>query len=102
MLYSSGTTGRPKGVRPTLPDRQGTEPGEALAGLASMFFGVNQDSAYLSPGPIYHAAPLRWGGSCQVLGGTGVMTKRLHPEQAPAALGGHRRTHAPVVAPLFV
>ena len=35
MLYSSGTTGRPKGVRPPLPDRQVTEPGDTLAGLAS-------------------------------------------------------------------
>src|ERR1700760_1731079 len=43
MLYSSGTTGRPKGVRPPLPERQITEPGEALAGLASMFFGANED-----------------------------------------------------------
>src|SRR6201989_3467893 len=77
MLYSSGTTGRPKGVRPSLPGRQVTEPGDALAGLASMFFGVNQDSVYLSPGPIYHAAPLRWCGSIQVLGGTLGMTHRF-------------------------
>ena len=87
MLYSSGTTGRPKGVRPSLPDRQVTEPGEALAGLASMFFGANQDSVYLSPGPIYHAAPLRWCGSMQVLGG-----HRGHDEavRRRADPGGHR------------
>ena len=102
MLYSSGTTGRPKGVRPSLPDRQVTEPGEALAGLASMFFGVNQDSVYLSPGPIYHAAPLRWSGSIQVLGGTVVMTKRFDAEQVLAAIDDHHVTHAQFVPTMFV
>src|SRR5260370_1233450 len=102
MLYSSGTTGRPTGVRPALPDRQVTEPGEALAGLASMFFGVNQDSVYLSPGPIYHAAPLRWCGSIQVLGGTVVMTKRFDAEQVLAAIGDHHVTHAQFVPTMFV
>jgi fatty-acyl-CoA synthase len=102
MLYSSGTTGRPKGVRPSLPDRQVTEPGDALAGLASMFFGVNQDSVYLSPGPIYHAAPLRWCGSIQVLGGTVVMTKRFDAEQVLAAIEDHHVTHAQFVPTMFV
>ncbi|MGH3177483.1 MAG: AMP-binding protein, partial [Streptosporangiaceae bacterium] len=102
MLYSSGTTGRPKGVRPSLPDRQVTEPGEALAGLASMFFGVNQDSVYLSPGPIYHAAPLRWSGSIQVLGGTVVMTKRFDAEQTLQAIQDHHVTHAQFVPTMFV
>src|SRR5260370_40332267 len=101
MLYSSGTTGRPKGVRPTLPDRQVTEPGEALAGLASMFFGVNQDSVYLSPGPIYHAAPLRWCGSIQVLGVTVVMTKPFAAEQDLAAIGDPHVTHTRTVPTLF-
>jgi long-chain acyl-CoA synthetase len=102
MLYSSGTTGRPKGVRPSLPDRQVTEPGEALAGLASMFFGVDRDSVYLSPGPIYHAAPLRWSGSIQVLGGTVVMTKRFDAEQVLAAIQDHHVTHAQFVPTMFV
>ena len=79
-----------------------TEPGEALAGLASMFFGVNQDSVYLSPGPIYHAAPLRWCGSIQVLGGTVVMTKRFDAEQVLAAIQDHHVTHAQFVPTMFV
>jgi long-chain acyl-CoA synthetase len=102
MLYSSGTTGRPKGVRPPLPDRQVTEPGEALAGLASMFFGANEDSVYLSPGPIYHAAPLRWSGSLQVLGATVVMTKRFDAEQTLQAIAEHGVTHAQFVPTMFV
>src|SRR5208282_5722092 len=102
MLYSSGTTGRPKGVRPTLPDRQVSEPGEALVTLAGQFFGVNQDSVYLSPGPIYHAAPLRWCGAIQALGGTVVMMKRFDAEQALHALQDRRVTHAQFVPTMFV
>src|SRR6266699_3457560 len=67
MLYSSGTTGRPKGVRPSLPGIQISEPGQTFAALAGQFFGVNQDSVYLSPGPIYHAAPLGWCDAVQAL-----------------------------------
>src|SRR5215469_437042 len=102
MLYSSGTTGRPKGVRPTLPERQVSEPGETLAALAEMFFGVTQDSVYLSPGPIYHAAPLRWCGTIQAIGGTVVMMKRFDAEQALAAIQDHHVTQAQFVPTMFV
>ena len=102
MLYSSGTTGRPKGVRPMLPERQVSEPGETLAALAELFFGVTRDSVYLSPGPIYHAAPLRWCGAIQALGGTVVMMKRFDAEQALAAIVGRHVTHAQFVPTMFV
>ena len=102
MLYSSGTTGRPKGVRPTLPERQVSEPGDTLAALAEMFFGVTRDSVYLSPGPIYHAAPLRWSGAIQVLGGTVVMMNRFDAARALQAIQDHRVTHAQFVPTMFV
>jgi long-chain acyl-CoA synthetase len=102
MLYSSGTTGRPKGVRPPLPDYQVSESGEALVTLADQFFGVNQNSVYLSPGPIYHAAPLRWCGAIQALGGTVVMMKRFDAELALQAIQDRRVSHAQFVPTMFV
>jgi len=102
MLYSSGTTGRPKGVRPPLPGIQVSEPGEGLVTLASQFFGVNAETVYLSPGPIYHAAPLRWSGAVQALGGTVVMMKKFDAEQALRAIGDRRVTHAQFVPTMFV
>jgi long-chain acyl-CoA synthetase len=102
MLYSSGTTGRPKGVRPPLPDVQVGEPAENLVELARLAFGFDENTVYLSPGPIYHAAPLRFCGAVQALGGTVVMMKRFDAEQALRAIGDHRATHAQFVPTMFV
>jgi len=102
MLYSSGTTGRPKGVRPPLPPVQVSELGEAVVGLAQQAFGMGRDTVYLSPGPIYHAAPLRFCGAVQALGGTVVMMPRFDAEQALAAIEHYHVTHAQFVPTMFV
>jgi long-chain acyl-CoA synthetase len=102
MLYSSGTTGRPKGVRPPLPDAQVDGPAEGLVELTRLAFGVNNDTVYLSPGPIYHAAPLRFCGAVQALGGTVVMMERFDAEQALRAIQDHHATHAQFVPTMFV
>ncbi|WP_445184806.1 acyl-CoA synthetase [Pseudonocardia sp. Cha107L01] len=102
MLYSSGTTGRPKGVRPLLPDRQVHEPGEMVTGLASSVFGLDADTVYLSPAPIYHAAPLRWCGAIQGIGGTVVMTERFTPEGTLAAIAENGVTAGQFVPTMFV
>ena len=102
MLYSSGTTGRPKGVRPPLPERQVHEPGEMVTQLAASVFGLGPDTVYLSPAPIYHAAPLRWCGAIQGLGGTVVMTERFDAERTLAAIADHQVTAAQFVPTMFV
>jgi acyl-CoA synthetase (AMP-forming)/AMP-acid ligase II len=86
MLYSSGTTGQPKGVRfplPEDPDIAGVNP---LSGLAAMAFKFSEHSIYLSPAPLYHAAPLRWCIAVHRLGGTVVVMEKFDPELALAAI----------------
>jgi fatty-acyl-CoA synthase len=102
MLYSSGTTGRPKGIRPTLPDRQVDEPGDSYVAIFGPRYGFGPDTVYLSPAPIYHAAPLRFVGTVQALGGTVVMMESFSPEAALAAIEEHRVTHSQWVPTMFV
>ena len=94
MLYSSGTTGRPKGIKPPLPERRVDEPGDAMVALFSPRLGFDERTVYLSPAPLYHAAPLRTCATVQALGGTVVVIERFDAEAALAAVEHHRATHS--------
>ncbi|MEV0358851.1 acyl-CoA synthetase [Nocardia sp. NPDC050697] len=103
MLYSSGTTGRPKGIRQPLPDRQvGDAPGDTYTAIFGPLYGFDSDTVYLSPAPLYHAAPLRFGGVVHALGGTLVIMRRFDAEQALAAIERFRVTHSQWVPTMFV
>ena len=102
MLYSSGTTGRPKGVRVPLPTEPAINAPNPLVALASMVFGINADSIYLSPAPLYHAAPLRWSMTIHRLGGTVVLMKKFDPEGALAAIERFKCNSAQFVPTHFV
>ncbi|MEB3369110.1 acyl-CoA synthetase [Saccharopolyspora mangrovi] len=102
LLYSSGTTGRPKGIRPELPDRQVHEPGNILVDLLRGFYGFDEDTVYLSPAPVYHAAPLRYCAAVHAIGGTVVMMERFDPEVALRAIERYRVTHSQWVPTMFV
>ena len=102
MLYSSGTTGRPKGVRPVLPPVQVSELGDPVVGLVGSVFGVDADTVYLTPAPLYHAAPLRWSGAVQCHGGTVVMLRKFDAEACLTAIESHHVTHAQFVPTMFV
>lgn len=102
MLYSSGTTGRPKGIKPRLLPIQVDEPGDPLIGLLEQAFKIGPDDVYLSPAPIYHTAPLKWSATAQALGATVVVMERFDAEQMLVALEKYSVTVTQVVPTMFV
>ena len=102
MLYSSGTTGRPKGVRRALPEGEvGAAPGPLMM-LHVGLYGASPDSVYLSPAPLYHAAPLGWTAGMLQLGGTVVVMDKFDPETALKYIEQYKITTAQWVPTHFV
>ncbi len=101
MVYSSGTTGRPKGIRLPLPAGSATDP-HMLAERAAAIYGVTPDTLYLSPAPLYHTAPLAYTTSCHRLGATVVVMPKFDPIAALAAIERHRITITQMVPTMFV
>jgi len=102
MLYSSGTTGRPKGVRVAPPDDPAIDAVNPLVMIAHGFYGIGPDSIYLCPAPLYHAAPLRWSMTVQRLGGTVVLMDHFDAEGALAAIERYRCNAGQFVPTHFV
>ncbi|WNG83539.1 acyl-CoA synthetase [Mycobacterium sp. ITM-2016-00316] len=102
MLYSSGTTGRPKGIKPVLPDIQVDEPGEPLVGIMAHAFRINPADRYLSPAPVYHGAPLKWCGGVHALGGTVVLMEKFDATKALAAIQDYRVTVTQMVPTMLI
>jgi long-chain acyl-CoA synthetase len=101
MFYSSGTTGRPKGIKRTLPPAPfGTE--QALETILAGLYGFGRDTVYLCTGPLYHAAPLGWSLGAQGLGGQVVVMPRFDPEACLAMIEQFRVTHVQFVPTMFV
>jgi long-chain acyl-CoA synthetase len=101
MLYSSGTTGRPKGVRPPLPDGE-IDAETPLMRMGRGLYGMTADTIYLSTSPLYHAAPLRWALTVQRLGGTVIFATNFDAEQALSWVEQYRVTHSTWVPTHFI
>lgn len=102
MLYSSGTTGKPKGVKIPLPEDPDIAQANSLVTLANMAFGIQGDAVYLSPAPLYHAAPLRWCMTVHKLGGTVVVMEKFDPEEALKLIEKYKVTDSQWVPTHFV
>jgi long-chain acyl-CoA synthetase len=101
MLYSSGTTGQPKGIRYSL---ERTPIGSA-AFAVDMFkavYGVDDTDVFLSPAPMYHSAPLQFALMLTRIGATVVVMEHFDPEGALAAIERYGVTHGQWVPTMFV
>ncbi|MEQ8858707.1 MAG: acyl-CoA synthetase [Pseudomonadales bacterium] len=101
MLYSSGTTGRPKGVR-------AARPGAPLNTTSALFqrrvalHDIGPDTVYLSTAPLYHSAPLRYNNMVQRCGGTCVIMPRFDAADSLRLIEHHAITHSQWVPTMFV
>jgi long-chain acyl-CoA synthetase len=99
MLYSSGTTGRPKGI--VVPEGGMSAGSDALVRIFRDLWKTTRESVYLSPAPLYHTAPLRSCMSVQRLGATVIVMEKFEPRDALAAIERHRVTHSQWVPTMF-
>lgn len=104
MLYSSGTTGRPKGVRKALPGTAFGDPAAAPVQIAQGIgaIGGGPGAVYLSPAPMYHSAPLVYCMSMHRLGATVVVMEHFDPRLCLELIERHRVTHAQFVPTMFI
>ena len=102
MLYSSGTTGRPKGIKREATGDAIDKPNPFLRFLCADMCGMSSDTIYLSPAPLYHAAPLRFNMMVGVLGGTSIIMESFDAETFLRLVQEHRVTQSQLVPTMFV
>jgi long-chain acyl-CoA synthetase len=100
MLYSSGTTGRPKGILRPLPEQP---PSQMLPvyDFIRKLWRFRDGLIYLSPAPLYHAAPHVGVNLTIRMGGTAIIMERFDPEDFLRLVERHRVTHSQLVPTMF-
>ena len=101
LLYSSGTTGRPKGIRNALPDGKVSTIPPVMA-FMSRLYGFDQTTVFLTPTPLYHASGLRYGMVVGHAGGTNIVMEQFDAERALAIIEEFRVTHLGAVPTMLV
>lgn len=99
LQYSSGTTGRPKGIKRELPHVPPSESPGLMAALIG--FWMHPEAVYLSPAPLYHTAPSVWSMQVQAAGITTVVLEKFDAEGTLDAIQRYRVTHGQFVPVMF-
>jgi acyl-CoA synthetase (AMP-forming)/AMP-acid ligase II len=102
MLYSSGTTGFPKGIRRAMVSAELRDQPEAEVLNWQRSFGFDDQTVYLSPAPLYHAAPLRYVMRTVEVGGCAILMKKFDAERALKTIDQYAVTHSQWVPTMFV
>jgi long-chain acyl-CoA synthetase len=100
MLYSSGTTGRPKGILRPLPENPPAEPLAVYEFIAKQW-RYREGMIYLSPTPLYHSAPQAAVNLTIRMGGTAIIMERFDPEQYLGLVEKYRPSHSQLVPTMF-
>ena len=102
MLYSSGTTGMPKGILPAWEPGRPIDEMTPLIQVMSLVFGFTDSSIYLSPAPLYHAAPLAYNCVVNTLGGTSIIMEKFDPEHALSLIEKYQANCSQWVPIMFI
>lgn len=101
MVYSSGTTGRPKGVRMPLSGGPADVENPLVTRVLAQY-GSDENDVYLSTAPLYHASPIFYTTAMQRTGATAVIMRKFDAEEALAAAAKFKATSTQMVPTMFV
>ncbi|MFC4909820.1 AMP-binding protein [Actinomadura gamaensis] len=103
MFYTSGTTGRPKGVTRKLAQAGGPlDRAKDMGDGFALILGIPEGGRSLLVGPVYHSAQWLWSHMLLLRGRSVVMTRAFDPAETLALIDRHRITNVHLVPTQFV